>query len=104
MEQVVVAPSAESRRRTSVIVTSAIAVALIVVSIVFAASAPWYFVFKLLHVGAAVVWVAGGVFITVIAVLAELARDDVRLLQFGHGADIFAGGLFPSMLFAVLGF
>jgi uncharacterized membrane protein len=104
MEQVVVAPSAESRRRTSVIVTSAIAVALIVVSIVFAASAPWYFVFKMLHVGAAVVWVGGGVFITVIAVLAELARDDDQLLQIGHWAETVAGRLFPVMSFVVLGF
>jgi uncharacterized membrane protein len=104
MEQVVVAPSAESRRRTSVIVTSAIAVALVVVSIVFAASAPWYFVFKMLHVGAAVVWVGGGVFITVIAVLAELARDDDQLLQIGHWAETVAGRLFPVMSFVVLGF
>jgi uncharacterized membrane protein len=104
MEQVAVAPSAESRRRTSVIATSAIAVALIVVSIVFAASAPWYFVFKMLHVGAAVVWVGGGVFITVIAVLAELARDDDQLLQIGHWAETVAGRLFPVMSFVVLGF
>jgi uncharacterized membrane protein len=104
MEQVVVAPSAESRRRTSVIVTSAIAVALIVVSIVFAASAPWYFVFKMLHVGAAVVWVGGGLFITICAVLAELANDDDQLLQIGHWAEIVAGRLFPVMSFVVLGF
>jgi len=104
MEQVVVAPSAESRRRTSVIVTSAIAVALIVGSIVFAASAPWYFVFKMLHVGAAVVWVGGGLFITICAVLAELANDDDQLLQIGHWAETVAGRLFPVMSFVVLGF
>ena len=104
MEQVVVAPSAESRRRTSVVVTSLIAVALIVVSIVFAANAPWYFVFKMLHVGAAVVWVGGGVFLTVCAVLAELAKDDDQLLQIGHWAETVAGRLFPVMSFVVLGF
>ena len=64
MEQAAVA-TADSRRRTSV-TTAAIALALVVVSIVFAASAPWYFVFKMLHVGAAVVWVGGGLFITII--------------------------------------
>ena len=104
MEQVVVAPSAESRRRTSVVVTSLIAVALIVVSIVFAANAPWYFVFKMLHVGAAVVWVGGGLFLTVCAVLAELANDDDQLLQIGHWAETVAGRLFPVMSFVVLGF
>jgi uncharacterized membrane protein len=104
MEQVVAQPSAESRRRTSVIATSAIGIALIVVSIVFAASAPWYFVFKMLHVGAAVIWVGGGLFLTICAVLAELANDDDQLLQIGHWAEVVAGRLFPVMSFVVLGF
>jgi uncharacterized membrane protein len=104
MEQVAAAPSVESRRRTSVIVTSVIAAALVVVSIVFAANAPWYFVFKMLHVGAAVIWVGGGLFITIIAVLAELANDDDQLLQIGHWAEKVAGRLFPVMSFVVLGF
>ena len=103
MEQVVAAPSAESRR-TSFIVTSVIALTLVFVSIVFAANTPWYFVFKMLHVGAAVVWVGGGLFITIIAVLAELANDDDQLLQIGHWAETVAGRLFPVMSFVVLGF
>jgi uncharacterized membrane protein len=104
MEQTAAVTSAEGRRHTSVIATSAIAAALIVVSIVFAASAPWYFVFKMLHVGAAVVWVGGGLFITICAVLAELANDDDQLLQIGHWAETVAGRLFPVMSFVVLGF
>jgi uncharacterized membrane protein len=104
MEQVVVAPSAESRRRTSIIATSLIAAALVIVSIVFAVNTPWYFVFKMLHVGAAVVWVGGGLFITIIAVLAELANDDDQLLQIGHWAETVAGRVFPVMSFIVLGF
>jgi uncharacterized membrane protein len=81
-----------------------IALALIVVSIVFAANTPWYFVFKMLHAGAAVVWVGGGLFITICAVLAELANDDDQLLQIGHWAETVAGRLFPAMSFVVLGF
>jgi uncharacterized membrane protein len=104
MEQAVASPSAESRRRTSIVATSAIALALIVVSIVFAASAPWYFVFKMIHVGAAVIWVGGGLFLTICAVLAELANDDDQLLQIGHWAETVAGRLFPVMSFVVLGF
>ncbi len=103
MEQAV-ATTAESRRRTSVIVTSVIALALVVASIVFAANAPWYFVFKMLHVGAAVIWVGGGLFTTIIALLAELANDDDQLLQIGHWAEAVAGRLFPAMSFVVLGF
>src|SRR5436309_509127 len=104
MEQAVAAPSAANRRRTSIIVTASIAVALVAASIVFAASAPWYFVFKMLHVGAAVVWVGGGLFITICAVLAELADNDDQLLQIGHWAETVAGRLFPAMSFVVLGF
>jgi len=104
MEQVVVAPSAESRRRTSIVATSLIAAALVIASIVFAVNTPWYFVFKMLHVGAAVVWVGGGLFITIIAVLAELANDDDQLLQIGHWAETVAGRVFPVMSFIVLGF
>src|SRR5204863_1027654 len=78
--------------------------ALVAASIVFAASAPWYFVFKMLHVGAAVVWVGGGLFITICAVLAELADNDDQLLQIGHWAETVAGRLFPVMSFVVLGF
>ena len=35
---------------------------------------------------AAVVWVGGGLFLTVCAILAELARNDDQLLQVGHWA------------------
>src|SRR6059058_6215993 len=58
----------------------------------------------MLHVGAAVVWVGGGLFITICAVLAELADNDDQLLQIGHWAETVAGRLFPAMSFVVLGF
>src|SRR4029079_16711579 len=104
MEQVVAAPTAESRRRTSVVATSVIALPLVVVSIIFAANTQWYFVFKMLHVGAAVIWVGGGVFIAICAILAELANDDDQLLVIGRLADQVASKVFPIMSFVVLGF
>jgi uncharacterized membrane protein len=99
-----VATPAEARSRTSIIVTGVIALALLVVTIIFAANTQWYFVFKMLHVGAAVIWVGGGVFLTICALLAELANDDDQLLQVGHWAEVVAGRLFPIMSFVVLGF
>src|SRR5262249_20848580 len=99
MSEVAATPSAESRRRTSLYVSGAIALAVVVVGIVFAASAPWYFVFKMLHVSAAVVWVGGGLFLTICALLAELADNDDQLLQIGHWAEVVAGRLFPLMSF-----
>src|SRR6476620_4175464 len=104
MPEAVAAAPAEAGRRKSLIGSAAIAVAFLVVSIVFAANTQWYFVFKMLHVGAAVVWVGGGLFLTVCAILAELARNDDQLLQVGHWAETVAGRLFPLMSFVVLGF
>ena len=95
---------ADARRRTSIIVTSSIAIALVAVSILFAANTQWYSVFKMFHVGAAVVWVGGGLFLTMCAVLAELANDDDQLLQVGYWAEHVAARLFPLMSFVVLGF
>jgi uncharacterized membrane protein len=92
------------RRRTSVIATSVIGLALLIVSIIFAANTQWYFVFKMIHVGAAVVWVGGGLFIAACAIVAELANDDDQLLQIGRLADQVASKLFPLMSFVVLGF
>jgi uncharacterized membrane protein len=103
MEEAAATPTTD-RRRTSVLVTGVIALAVVVVSIIFAANTQWYFVFKMLHVGAAVVWVGGGLFIATCAVLAELANDDDQLLQIGHWAETVAGRLFPVMSFVVLGF
>src|SRR5262249_27749758 len=104
MSEIAATPSAESRRRTSLVVTGAIALAVVVIGIVFAASAPWYFVFKMFHVRAAVVWVGGGLFLTICALLAELADNDEQLLQVGRWAEVVAGRLFPLMSFVVLGF
>jgi uncharacterized membrane protein len=104
MDQATAIPAPTAKKRTSLYVTAAIGVAFVAVSILFAANAPWYFVFKMLHVGAAVVWVGGGLFITIIAVLAELASDDDQLLQIGYWAETVAGRLFPVMSFVVLGF
>jgi uncharacterized membrane protein len=73
-------------------------------SILFATQTQWYFVFKMLHVSAAVVWVGGGLFITICALLAELTNDDDQLLAIGHWAENVAGRLFPVMSFVVLGF
>jgi uncharacterized membrane protein len=104
LSEAAVAQSVESRRRTSVVTTSLIVAAFLVVSIVFATQTTWYFVFKMLHVGAAVLWVGGGLFIAICAILAELANDDDQLLEIGRLADQVASKVFPLMSFVVLGF
>jgi uncharacterized membrane protein len=104
MDQSVTLPVAERRRRVSIVATSAIGLAFLVVSVIFAANTQWYFVFKMLHVGAAVIWVGGGLFIALCAILAELANDDDQLLVIGRLADQVASKVFPIMSFVVLGF
>jgi uncharacterized membrane protein len=98
------ATSVPDRRRRAALLTATAALIFIVVSVVFAAESTWYSVFKMLHVGAAVVWVGGGLFLTICAVLAELADDDAQLLQVGHWADHVASKLFPAMSFVLLAF
>ena len=102
MEQTAATPA--ERHRTSILATTAIVLAFVVVAVVFAANTQWYFVFKMLHVGAAVIWVGGGIFLAILALLAELSNDDDQLLQVGHWAEVVAGRLFPVMSFVVLGF
>jgi uncharacterized membrane protein len=105
VEQATATPTeSASARRTSIYITAAIAVAFVLVATIFAANTPWYFVFKMFHVGAAVVWVGGGLFIAIIALLAELADNDDQLLQIGYWGEHVAGRLFPVMSFVVLGF
>jgi len=104
MDQVAASPPEARRRRGSIAVTAVLAAALVAVFVLFAADTQWYFVFKMLHVGAAVVWVGGGLFITICALLAELADDDDQLLAIGHWAETVAGRVFPVMSFVVLGF
>src|ERR1051325_9490826 len=99
MEQSIALPGAERRRRVSIVATSAIALAFLIVAVIFAANTQWYFVFKMLHVGAAVIWVGGGLFIAICAILAELANDDDQLLVIGRFAARGA-----STSFVVLGF
>jgi len=99
-----VAAASSARRRASVIATSIIGLALLVVSINYEASTQWYLAFKMIQVGAAVIWVGGGLFIAMCAVLAEIANDDDQLLQIGRLADQVASKLFPLMSFVVLGF
>ena len=105
MEQATVASSASAaRRRTSIYLTAIAGAIFLVGAIVFATQVPWYTVFKMIHVGAAVIWVGGGLFIAMCAVVAELANDDEQLLQIGRLADQVAAKVFPLMSFVVLGF
>jgi uncharacterized membrane protein len=103
-EATVSTPLAERRRKVSLYATTLAAVAFLVVATLFALDTTWYFVFKMIHVGAAVIWVGGGLFLTICALLAELANDDDQLLMIGQMADRVAAKVFPLMSMIVLAF
>src|SRR5262249_60900303 len=67
-------------RRASLLPTALIAAAFLVVAVVFCASSSWYFTFKAVHVGFAVIWVGGGFLLTVLGLIAERQNDPEQLV------------------------
>jgi uncharacterized membrane protein len=71
--------------------------------IVFLADTSWYFVFKSIHVLAAIIWLGGGAMITVLAWRAQRARDTAQLLQIGRQAEWLSTRVFvPASLVVVV--
>jgi uncharacterized membrane protein len=68
-------------------------------AIAFLAETDWYFVFKSIHVFAAVIWLGGGATITVLAWRASRAKDTAQLLVIGKQAEWLSTRVFvPSSL------
>ena len=70
--------------------------------VVFFADTSWYFVFKSIHVLAAIVWLGGGAMITVLAWRAQRARDTAQLLQIGKQAEWLSTRVFVPASLVVL--
>jgi uncharacterized membrane protein len=69
------------------------------VLVVFLADTSWYFVFKTIHVLAAIIWLGGGAMITLLAWRAQRARDTPQLLQIGKQAEWLSTRVFvPASL------
>ena len=60
--------------------------------------------FKTAHVLAVVMWVGGGVMLTLLALMTIALRDPVRLVQFTRQAAFLGGTYFPPLSLVVLGF
>ena len=93
------AASTPVERRAVVLPTLLIGLAFCVAAVVLLWDAGWYQVFKVVHVGFAVVWIGGGVLITLLGVRAELASDPQQRVWLGRqlafvGRTVFA----PSSL------
>ena len=69
------------------------------VIVVFLSNTSWYFVFKTIHVLAAIIWLGGGAMITVLAWRAQRAKDTPQLLQIGKQAEWLSTRVFvPASL------
>ena len=67
--------------------TGSIVLALLIVSAIFCISADsWYLTFKAAHVGFAVIWVGGGVMLTILGLIAERSNDPAQLVAVARQA------------------
>lgn len=96
--------STENRRASTVVTAIAAAIALVGGLVFILETDSWYFAFKAIHVAAAVVWVGGGLFVTLMGMAAERASDPGRLLAIARQADWASMRLFVPASFVVLGF
>src|SRR5437763_12474665 len=94
------------RARSSAPLTGVLAGVVLVVAIVFISNAgwsnAWYSAFKAIHVVAAVVWIGGGAFLTILGVAAERKNDPVELATIARQAATVGEKLFaPAGLVVV---
>jgi uncharacterized membrane protein len=93
-------------RRSSARLTLGIALAVVVVGLVFAfesADAPhWFALFKWIHVSAAVFWVGGGLLLTVLGLKAERSDDPNEIVTLGRWAAWVGERLFAPAGLVVL--
>jgi uncharacterized membrane protein len=89
-------------RRASLLPTALIAAAFLVVAIVFCASSSWYFTFKAVHVGFAVIWIGGGFLLTVLGLVAERQNDPEQLATVARQAAMVGEKLFAPAAGIVL--
>jgi uncharacterized membrane protein len=92
-----------ANRRASTIITAVAAGLLLAGALLFIVeSDSWYLAFKAIHVAAAVLWVGGGTFVTLMAMATERANDPGRLLQVARQAEWGAMRIFVPASFVVL--
>jgi len=94
--------SASVPQRASMLPTALIAAAVLIVAIVFVASTNWYATFKAVHVVFAVVWIGGGLLLTILGVIAERQNDPEQLTAVARQAALVGEKLFTPAAGIVL--
>src|SRR5262249_1649473 len=93
---------APADRRASLLPTALIGLAFLAIAIVFAASSSWYDTFLAVHILFVVLWIGGGVFLTIFAILAERARDGAQLASIAKMAAFAGERIFAPAAIVVL--
>ena len=89
-------------RPASLVPTALIGAAFLVVAVIFAASSSWYLTFKAVHVIFAVVWIGGGLLLTILGILAELRNEPVELATLARQASMVGERIFTPASLIVL--
>jgi uncharacterized membrane protein len=83
-------------------ITALIGAVLLVVAVIFAASSSWYATFMAVHVSFVVIWIGGGAFLTIMALLAQRKNDSAELGVIARQAAFAGEKIFaPSGLIVV---
>jgi uncharacterized membrane protein len=95
--------AAPEPRPASLVPTAVIGLVALVVAVVFALSATWYQTFLAIHLLATVVWIGGGLLLTVFGLLAQRAQDGEQLTQIARMAAFAGERIFaPAAIVVVL--
>ncbi len=83
-------------------VTAAIGLAVAIVALIFlfntsAYPSHWYFLFKLVHVTGAVIWVGGGMTLTILAMRAERSSDPLEMATIARQAAFVGERVFAPV-------
>lgn len=99
MSPVESAASSGPRRQSVLFSTALIAIAFLIVAVIFTWSAERYQIYKVLHIFFSVVWIGGGLLMTLLGVKAELSDDpSERMWLARQGAFVSDKVFLPSSL------
>ncbi len=96
------APAKTSARSFASLYATGVALAGLVVFVVFLANTDWYGVFKVIHVLAAIVWLGGAAALTLTGIRAERAKDKAQIMGIAKQAEWLGTRIFTPASLVVL--
>jgi uncharacterized membrane protein len=88
--------------RGSLLPTALLVLAFLVVAVVFSKDATWYTIFLTVHIAFVVVWIGGGLLLTIFGLKAERSRDPAEMTQLTKMAAFAGERIFAPAAMIVL--